>query len=363
MRLLPRGWSGYVEAVTVVAAATVAALAMFPHVEVSNLIMAYLLGVILVARRQARGPSLLASVLSVAAFDFFFIPPYYHFAVASAHYLLTFAIMLIVALVISGLTVRLRAQVETAHKLADEARSAEVRAETERLRSSLLSSVSHDLRTPLATITGAVSTVLESGERLDPTTRRELLESARDEAERLNRLVHNLLQMTRLESGTFRLHTDWHPMEEVIGAALGRCASRLGDRPITTRIPADLPLVAIDDVLIEQVLMNLLDNALKYSPAGTPLAIAVGTTNGVVNVEVADQGPGVPPGEERRVFEKFYRGEAGRGRGAGLGLAICQGIVRAHGGAIHAENLPSGGLAVRFTLPLGEAPPVVAGDN
>jgi two-component system, OmpR family, sensor histidine kinase KdpD len=122
-------------------------------------------------------------------------------------------------------------------------------------------------------------------------------------------------------------------------------------------VPSDLPLVAIDDVLIEQVLVNLLDNVVKYTPAGSPITIIATATDRAVTVEVADHGPGLPPGEEDKVFEKFYRGEPGAGRGAGLGLAICQGIVKAHGGRIWAQNLPEGGVAFLFTLPLAEAPP------
>ncbi len=242
-------------------------------------------------------------------------------------------------------------------RLAEEASDAQVRMETERLRNSLLSSVSHDLRTPLATITGAASAMLENGSRLDAQTRQELLESVREEAERLNRLVQNLLEMTRLESGALQLRKEWHPLEELIGAALGRLAKRLADRRVTTRVPPDLPLVAIDDVLIEQVLVNLLDNAIKYTPAGSPITIIATATDRAVTVEIADRGPGLPRGEEDRVFEKFYRGQPAGGRGAGLGLAICQGIVKAHGGHIWAQNVPEGGVAFLFTLPLTGAPP------
>jgi two-component system sensor histidine kinase KdpD len=244
---------------------------------------------------------------------------------------------------------------ERAH-MATEAQEAEVRIETERLRNSLLSSVSHDLRTPLATITGAVSTILDNTTRVDERTRRELLESVHEEAERLNRLVQNLLEMTRLESGALQLRKELHPPEEVIGAALSRLGKRLGERRITTRVPPDLPLVAMDDVLIEQVLVNLLDNAIKYTPAGSPLDIIATATDENLTIEVADHGPGLPPGREDKVFEKFYQTEPGEGRGAGLGLAICQGIVRAHGGRIWAQNLPGGGVAFLFTLPLGERP-------
>jgi two-component system sensor histidine kinase KdpD len=241
--------------------------------------------------------------------------------------------------------------------LADEAQQAEVRVESERLRNSLLSSVSHDLRTPLATITGAVTTVLESGARLDEPTRQDLLESVREEADRLNRLVQNLLEMTRLESGALQLHKEWHPLEEVIGAALGRLGKRLADRPVSARVPPDLPLVPIDDVLVEQVIVNLLDNAIKYTPPGSPIEIIATATDVAATVEIADRGPGLPVGAVDKVFEKFYRAEPTAGRGAGLGLAICHGIVQAHGGRIWAHNLPGGGVAFFFTLPLTEAPP------
>src|SRR5947207_7253160 len=241
--------------------------------------------------------------------------------------------------------------------LAAEAQDAQIRIESERLRNSLLSSVSHDLRTPLTTITGAVSTILDKGSRLDDRTQKELLESAREEAERLNRLVQNLLEMTRLESGALQLRKEWHPLEEVIGAALSRLDKRLVNRRVTTHVPPDLPLVAIDDVLIDQVLVNLLDNAIKYTPAGSPIRIIATAMDRAVTVEVADRGPGLPRGEEDKVFEKFYRGQQAGGRGAGLGLAICQGIVQAHGGRIWAQNLPEGGVAFLFTLPLTGTPP------
>jgi len=165
----------------------------------------------------------------------------------------------------------------------EEAQDARVRIENERLRSSLLSSVSHDLRTPLAAITGAATTILESGSRVDPATQHELLESVREEADRLNRLVQNLLEMTRLESGALELRRDWHPLEEVVGAALGRLAKSLGTRRVTVNIPPDLPLVAIDDVLIEQVLVNLLDNAIKYTPPDSAIRILVSATDQSVN--------------------------------------------------------------------------------
>jgi two-component system sensor histidine kinase KdpD len=246
-------------------------------------------------------------------------------------------------------------------RLAEEAERAQVRAETERLRNSLLSSVSHDLRTPLASITGAASTLLESEGRLDAGTRRDLLEALHEEADRLNRLVQNLLEMTRLESGALQLRTEWHSIEEVVGAALGRFGKALARRAVSVRVPADLPLVPMDDVLIEQVLINLVDNAIKYTPPESPIEVSAEDTGAAVLIEFADRGPGLPPGEERHIFEKFHRAEVTPPvRGAGLGLAICRGIVQAHGGRIWAENRPGGGVTVRFTLPRKEAPPIVS---
>jgi two-component system sensor histidine kinase KdpD len=166
--------------------------------------------------------------------------------------------------------------------------------------------------------------------------------------------------MTRLESGAIQVHKEWQPLEEVVGAALTRLEAPLRDGPLTTRLPADLPLVPLDGVLIEQVLINVLDNAIKYTPPGSPLSLAAWATDGAVTVEVADQGPGLPPGEEQRVFDKFYRAQRpGESGGAGLGLTICRGIIEAHGGHIWAENRPSGGTALRFTLPLTGTPPDV----
>jgi two-component system, OmpR family, sensor histidine kinase KdpD len=451
--------TGVLAAVVAVAAATALAWAMFARFERSTAIMAYLLAIVAVGARYGRLASIFTSVLGVAAFDFFFVPPYYTFAVADAQALSTFAVMLVVGLVLGGLTARIRRQAQAAAererhtaalaimsrelaqtsagadlgavaarhiaeffdadarfipadprgavaddeyatlrvplrhrdttlglllvrprarrrltadarreleafadqaalaleraRLAGEADAARMGAETERLRSTLLTSVSHDLRTPLAAITGAATTMLQAGARLDERTRRDLLESIREETERLNRLVQNLLEMTRLESGALTLRREWHPIEEVIGAALGR----FGDRPVRLTIPRDLPLVPIDDVLIEQVVINLVDNAVKYTPTASPIRILATAHEDTVTVEVADHGPGLPKGDEERVFEKFYRGADATRQGTGLGLAICRGIVHAHGGRIWAQNLPEGGVAVLFTLPLAGTPP------
>jgi K+-sensing histidine kinase KdpD len=238
--------------------------------------------------------------------------------------------------------------------LAEEARQATLRMETERVRSSILSSISHDLRTPLASITSAASSLLEGEQLLDQVTRVELKQTIYEEANRLARLVHNLLDMTRLEAG-LQVRKERQPLEDVVVAALARLERSLQDHPLVTHLPPDLPLVPLDAVLIEQVLINLMDNAVKYTPPGSPIEIYVANTGPELAVEVADRGPGLPPGGEARVFDKFYRGHAPGVQGAGLGLAICRGIILAHGGHIRAENRVDGGATFQFTLPLETA--------
>ena len=245
--------------------------------------------------------------------------------------------------------------------LAEEAQHAQVQIATERLRSSLLSAVSHDLRTPLTSIAGAASGLLEEDTPLDTSARRELCQTIAEEAYRLNRLVNNLLDMTRLEAGAVQVHKEWQPLEEVVGVALARLEAPLHERPLTTHLPAGLLLVPLDGVLIEQVLLNVLDNALKYTPPGSPIALSAWTTEDAVTVEVADRGPGLPPGEEPRIFDKFYRvPRTAMPSGTGLGLTICRGMVEAHGGHMWADNRPGGGTVVRFTLPLTGTPPYIA---
>jgi two-component system sensor histidine kinase KdpD len=242
-------------------------------------------------------------------------------------------------------------------QLAEEARRATLRAETEQLRNALLSSVSHDLRTPLAVVTGSTSALLDDDGPRDPAARRELLETAHQEAQRLNRLVRNLLDMTRLEAGALKVHKEPQPIEEVVGAALDRLEDRLRGRDVHTSVPRELPLVPFDPALIEQVLINLIENATKYTPSGTPIDVSAHSNQDEVVVEVADRGPGVAPENAERVFDKFYRVREGEGGGAGLGLTICRGIVTAHGGRIWVEQRPGGGAVFRFTLPLDRGAP------
>ena len=243
-------------------------------------------------------------------------------------------------------------------RLATEARNAALRAKTEEARSALLSAVSHDLRTPLGSITGA-ATALRDDPGLTTQTRTELVESICDETERLEKLVTNLLDMTRLEAGPVLLKRDWIPLEEMIGSALTRLERQLGERAIQIDLPDGLPLLSVDPVLFEQVLVNILENAARYTPSGSPIDIVAGLRENAVVIEIRDCGPGFAAGTEERVFEKFFRGDHAGTAGAGLGLPICRAIVEAHGGTIRAENRKHDGGVVRIVLPMAEQAPVV----
>jgi len=486
----------YGGALVVVGLCTVLAIPMHRAFDLSNLTMVYLLGVVVVAVLFGRGPSVLAALLAVLAFDFVFVPPRFTLQVSDAQYLVTFVVMLVVALLTGTLTARMREQLEESRRrerrtaalhrlsrelsgpadqdellraaverigealrarvavsrwedaressvvagdaelltedaerasarrafedrqisglekrggsgllhlalevghhvhgvlsarpvegpwdperlqllrvltsqtalalercrLAEESRAVRAQVETERARSALLSSVSHDLRTPLAAITGAASS-LQDDRALPAGTRRDLVETIAGEAQRLNRLVENILEMTRLESSTLRVRRDWHSIEEVIGAALVRRERILGDRPVNVRMNRDLPLVSLDDVLFEQVVWNLVENAHKYSPAVASIDVSAEVEGSALILEVADRGPGFEPDERGHVFEKFYRGRQAAGTpGAGLGLAIVHSILVAHGGSIEIGDREGGGARVTARVPLIGTPPPI----
>jgi two-component system sensor histidine kinase KdpD len=222
-----------------------------------------------------------------------------------------------------------------------------------------LSSLSHDLRTPLGTIEGAASSLLHSADTLPDDTRQDLAETIVEESHRMGRLVANLLDMVRVETGNLAVQKEWQPLEEALGVALLRLEDRLRRHPVETRLPDDLPLVPIDGLLVEQLFINLLENAAKYTAPGTAITVSAWMDDSAVVVEVADCGPGVPPGAEEAVFRKFYRASsAEQSGGAGLGLTICRGIVVAHGGRMWLEPRPVG-AAFRFTLPL-DGPPMAS---
>ena len=490
-----RDWA---EAGLLLLAATAIGLAIRDLLPVANIAGLYLLGVAIAGARLARLPTLVLCVASISVFDFAFVPPYYTFAVGDAAYVPTFGIMLLIAVMITRLTARIREQAEAARdrerrtsalldlsrtlaaeselgalaaavarqvqfvfhsgvvllladaagklhpaepgaeaapldqregavarwvydrgqsaglgtstlpesrflwvplrtggrglgalgvrpsdpgrfrdpaarlmlesfadqaasaleraRLADVGRRADLEIQTERLRNALLSSVSHDLRTPLGAIEGAATTLRERGADLAAGTQQQLLETIQLESRRMNHLIGNLLEMVRVESGQVTVHRELVPVEELIGGALQRVDGLLTGRNVTTDVPATLPLVPVDPVLLEQVLVNLLENAARYTPEGSPLHLDAALDGEDVVFSVADRGPGVPAEDAERIFHKFTRLPGGEhAGGVGLGLAICRGIVEAHGGRIGVESRPGGGAIFSFTVPLRPA--------
>lgn len=470
------------------------------HLDLANIAMLFLLVVLLVAVRFGRGPSVTATCVGVACFDFFFVPPRFTFAVSDFQYLVTFAVMLAVGLITGHLTAGLRFQARVAwqregrvralyefaralsgvlqteqiHELtrdaiqrtfgsrtalllpdgeghlqldqadagmavevgiaqwaydhsapagmgtdtlagsaafylpliapmrtrgvlamqSDEpswllspelrrqldtfatliaialervhyievAQGALIRIESERLRNSLLAALSHDLRTPLTSLVGLAESLAASSPLTAP--QRQAAQALRDEATRMGTLVSNLLDMARIQSGEVRLNLQWQPIEEVVGSALRACGPALAAQTVATRVPADLPLVRYDAVLIERVLCNLLENAGKYTPPGSTVTVSARLSPPWLHIVVEDDGPGLPAGQEEAIFEKFTRGERESAKpGVGLGLAICRAIVEAHGGTIFARTRQQGGAMFTFTLPLGTPPAMPSPDD
>lgn len=489
-----RGFGRYAAAALACAATTAVAWPLTRLFDLANIVMLFLLTVVLIAVRCGRGPAIVSAFLCVALFDFFFVPPTLSFTVHDAQYLLTFAVMLVVALVTGSLTATLREQANLAS--AREARSAalygmardlsgaltigqaadfvrrfladviggtaaiyvpdergelravegtptavaskfdapilelvmqkgeyvrldfqayfplraadrlrgvlavrfepadapaledqhdllaavaslaaivlerlhyvevaqesQLQAQTERLRSSILSALSHDIRTPLTALIG-LADALSVARGLSPRDA-ETACAIRDQARRLAGLVTNLLNMAKLNAGEVRLRREWQPLEEVVGSSLKLLALQLRGRPVRIDLPDDLPLIELDAVLVERVLCNLIENAAKYSPEGSAIEIAACEADEVVEVSVRDHGPGVDPAQRQRIFEMFVRGEKESSRpGVGLGLAISRAIVESHGGTLRVGNEPSGGARFTFTLPKGE-PPAIDGD-
>jgi len=238
------------------------------------------------------------------------------------------------------------------------AQAALVNMESERLRNSLLAALSHDLRTPLTALIGLSESLVRADPPLAPHER-DTAVALHEEARRLGTMVANLLDMARIESGAVRLNQQWQALEETVGSALRPLRQALGTRTVRTRLPADLPLLRFDAVLLERVLANLLENAAKYTPPASTITIAARVRETWVDVTVSDDGPGLPPGREEALFEKFARGEQESALpGVGLGLAICRAIVEAHGGRISAGAALEGGAAITFSLPRGEPPAV-----
>ena len=349
LRESPPSWPGYAWAVAATAACTLLGLAMRSRFDTVNIAMVYLVPVVVISLRYSRGAGILTALLSVAAFDVVFVPPHGAFTVEDAQYILTFAIMVTVALVISGLTHRNREQAEARGRLALE-------AQTERVRSALLASISHDLRTPLAVMAGASSTLAERGERMPADERQALASSLFSQCREMSERVAKVLQMTRLETGAIDLQRDWAALPEIASSVLRNLEERLAAHHVLVELPADLPLVRVDAALVEQVMSNLMENAAKHTPAGTVIRVRAAVDEAQLVVSVEDRGGGLAPEEMERAFAKFQHGRAS---GMGLGLAISRAIVALHGGRLWGEGI-EGGSAFRFSLPLEAAPSVPA---
>lgn len=345
--------TGYIVSLVLVVIATLVCEVIRPYLVPTNMVMVYQLAVVVAAVKLGLRPAIATAFLGVLAFDFFFVPPRFTFNVADKEYLVTFLGLFVVGVIISSLVAKVREQSQEQARLSRQAEQARILQARENLERALLNSISHDLRTPLVSITGALSALKGEGERLSDQARRELLETAFDEAERLNRFVGNLLDMTRIEAGAIRLNMEPSDIQELVGCALAATEKRLSDREVTVELSPGLPLVPLDMVLMNQVLVNLLDNANKYAPAESRVEIHASVRDDRLCLEVADRGPGVPPEELGRLFDKFYRIPVPeRVGGTGLGLSICKGIVEAHGGKIRGENRDGGGLRIEILLPL-----------
>lgn len=382
--LFEKKWIGYSLAVFGVAAVTGALKLFGNHINSTTVALALLLTILFIATGWGSRPAVLASLLGVACVNFFYLPPVGTFIINDPDNWVAFFAFIITAITAGQLSVRARRRAEEAdagrreierlyHELQDafeRASQAEALKQSERLKSALLDAVTHDLRTPLTSIKASATTLLNelrtnvNGEQLialDSEGRQEMLEVIDEEADRLNRFIEGLVELARIEAGEMQLRRHWGSIEEIIKAALERAASLTREHRIEVRLADELPAVRVDERAVAEVVYTLLDNAAKYSPAGTLIRVeAKPAANEMIQLTVEDQGRGVPTHLRERVFDKFFRamrdGDAGASQpsGTGMGLAIAQGIVEAHGGRIWIADGPGNlGSRVIVTLPIG----------
>jgi two-component system sensor histidine kinase KdpD len=336
----------YLGGVVVPILCTLANLALQPVTGQASVLMIYLLGVFLVASRWGRGASITASILSALLFDFYFTKPYFSLLITDVEDLIGLSVMITVGNITSNL-------LEEAKK----AGLAKARADNEALRNSLLSSISHDLRTPLTRIIGATTTLIESDDSVSQEEKHDFCRVIFDESQRMSELMNKILDMAKLSTGKIAIHQEWNTLEEIIGSALMRLEKNLHNRIVNTNLPENLPLIWVDSVLFEQVIVNLIENATKYTPSSTPIDIEANYSNGFLTLIVSDYGSGIPNNLEDKIFEKFYRIENEISQnGVGLGLALCRSIIEAHNGTIQAKNIVGKGAAFLILLPLTKSP-------
>lgn len=342
----------YAIAVAIVIGCTLLNLALHNWLTPTDTAMVYLLGVVIAAVYLERAASVAGALLSVMAFNFFFVPPTFTLHIGSTQNLLTALVLLVVGLITSTLASRARREMQAAAQ-------AELAASDERIRSSLLASLSHDLRTPLAIIAGSASSLQENRERMSTEEQDQLLETIVQRSVNMSREVIDLLEMTRLHTGRVTLDRQWYPLEELIGAALERCKPVLGQHQMTVALPNQMTLLNVDGVLIEKLLVNLIENAALHTPADAAIRIEAFREQATLIVAIQDSGAGIAPGAEASIFDKFERGAlAQKGTGSGLGLAICKAIAELHGLSIAARNRSEGGAEFSVRFPLEVAPPM-----
>lgn len=335
----------YLTAIAIVVLCTLINFVIHIYLNDNNAIMIYMLGVTIVALLYQRAASIVASLLSILSYDYFFVFPYYSFSVAELDSLITLIVMLVVTQAISYLSLYVRRQMETMKKIQAE-------KETERLRNILLTSISHDLRTPLTVIMGSAGSLL-AVQDIDAGTRRELLQGIHDESERLNNIVNNILQIVRLESGSIQVSCQHNSLEETINIIIEKLKTRLNKKNVSINFPAIPVYLRFDQLLIGQVLVNLIENAIKFASDNTAIEISLEYEPTQALVKIADRGVGLDLMNAEKIFDKFYRGYHPETPGAGLGLAICKSIIVAHGGKIWASSRVDGGAKFYFTLPIG----------
>ena len=364
----------YGGAVLIVLGVALLGAPLLGHLELANIAMLFPLAVLFAALWLGRGPAVLAALLSVALLDFFFVKPHFTFAIEDLQYLLTFAVLLSVALIAAELVARLRRERDTAAARAGEAAQARLAVDSERLRNTLLASLSHDLRSPLTALAGLAESLPLAGPRLPPA-QAALAEAIRREALRTHALARDLLDLARLQGETVTLAREWVPVDELVASAVQAREHALQALQLRMVLEDDLPLLRVDAVLMERVLCNLIDNALAHTPAGGSLTLAAagvercatGSASGSVGwilISVCDTGCGLPAGREQAIFERFVRGgdsalagvKSGGDDGTGLGLAIVRSIVEAHGGTVEASNREQGGACFSLRLPLEPQP-------
>lgn len=324
----------------------------------SNIMMPYLLGALLISIGTSHlGYSLVSAVAAVLLFNYFFVAPRFSLQVLESGYPVTFTVMFLTSLITGTLAARLKRTAREAEQNAREKAEANQQFENERTRSTLLRSVSHDLRTPLTSISGNASNLLSHGDGFDQETRRELYRSIYEDSLWLNNMVENLLASTRFENGQTRLQLSVEVIEDIMEEAADHVRPLSPEHHIVTEPDEDVLLVSADAKLITQVLVNLLNNAVKYTPAGSTISIMARKENDRVLVSVSDDGPGVPDADKERIFDMFYTGSNGvtdGRRSLGFGLALCKTIVQAHGGKISVSDNQPHGSVFTFSLPAEE---------